>query len=71
MQDFKLEVGRTYVDGDGERHTCTEYDAGVGCFLCTGEETGEGVYFPTGEIYVGPNAESSRAAYPAMVLRPI
>lgn len=69
--EFRLEVGKEYIDGRGERHLCEEYDSGQDVFRCNGEETGAGWYFATGQTYVGRNAQESESFAPHMTPRPI
>lgn len=69
--EFRLEVGESYVARTGELHVCVEHNEKLDVFRCEGERTGDGWYFPTGQVYVGENAKVAELLHPHMTLQPV
>ena len=62
--EFRLEVGKDYISGGGEKHRCERIDEEDSTALCIGDETGIGWYWLDGQLLY-------REGDDEMTLRPI
>lgn len=62
--EFRLEVGKDYISGGGEKHRCERIDEEDSTALCIGDKTGRGWYGLDGQL-LGSEGDDE------MTLRPI